>query len=414
MLYAVGGKNLNDLNRLLRPKDWEDVVGQSDVKEICRKALAEGKFPKFSIFYGPTGVGKSCIAELVARELTGEQGNLEHSRSVLKYNMAALLGKSDIVSIIDNIFKFKAITNTAVYILEVVQVLRQKEEQSPFLEELTKIPDNVYIIMCTTRISALSPELRNRAILFQLGLPDYEECCGFVDSILFRLNLSAMSPKAKEVLIKSSDYTPRSIVKHIELLASGESVSETDVSKFFKSISNMEYIKLLKVLADDTVALYEFSRVTKQVISQGHAQSLFYGFRDFLIQLLLEQATGEEEIPLTKDERDAVSIMMQDFDETKFVYLFDALSKGDSFKHDTAKDVLAAFIKVKLALTHRSVSSVVSQNAQEAVASVSTSRQNARQLPPASGVPKDTISDLTTSSNLSMFGIGDDCIYRED
>lgn len=393
---------------------WEDVVGQSDVKEICRKSLAENKFPKFSIFYGPTGVGKSCIAELVARELTSEQGPIEHSKSIHKYNMASLLGKSDIVSIIDNIFKFKSITDVAVFILEEVQVLRQKEEQSPFLEELTKIPDNVYIIMCTTKITALSPELRNRAILFQLGLPTYEECSDYIDGILDKLHFSRMSLKAKEVLIKASDYTPRSIVKHIELLASGDSVSEDDVSKFFKTISNMSYIRILKALADDSISLYEYTSTLKEVIKQGNAQNLFYGFRDFLIQLLLEQATSEEEIPLSIEERQAVNELMVNFDEARFVYIFDAMSKGESIRQDTNKEVMAAFIKVKLALLHKTVVSIVSQNKAEAVASVTVSRQNAKDLPPVKGKVSEDISQISTSSNLSAYGIGDGYIYHED
>lgn len=404
---------MKDLNRVLRPTTWEDVVGQSDIKEICQKALAENKFPKFSIFYGPTGVGKSCIAELVARQIVDGRGDLATSKSIMKYNMAALLGKSDIISIIDNIFKFKAITDTAVYILEEVQVLRQKEEQSPFLEELTKIPDNVYVIMCTTKISALSLELRNRAILFQLGLPSYEECSDFVDSVLYRLGLSSMPAKAKEVLIKSSDYTPRSILKHIELLASSDMVSEEDVYKFFHVISNMGHIELLGALADDKVGLYEFSRVVKNILDKGHAQSLFYSFRDFLIQVLLERATKEEELALTKEERAALDQLTDVLSEVVFVKLFEALSRADSFKHDTAKDVLAAFIKVKLTMLNSSVTTILSQNSQGAAASVITSRKNARQSNIAQPT-QEFITNVTSGTSLSSFGISDEVIYHED
>lgn len=404
---------LKDLNRALRPTAWENVIGQSDIKEICQKALAENKFPKFSIFYGPTGVGKSCIAELVARQIVGEKGTLAESKSIMKFNMAALLGKSDIISIIDNIFKFKALTETAVYILEEVQVLRQKEEQSPFLEELTKIPDNVYVIMCTTKISALSLELRNRAILFQLGLPSYEECSDFVDSVLYQLGLCSMPVKAKEVLIKSSDYTPRSILKHIELLASSDMVSEEDVYKFFHVVSNMGHIQLLRALADNTVGLYEFSCIVKGILDKGHAQSLFFSFRDFLIQALLEKATQEEELALTNDEREALNKLSDVLNETTFVKLFEALSRADSFKHDTAKDVLAAFIKVKLTMTNSGVTAVISQNAQSAATSVITSRKNSRQTSIAKPI-QEVITNVTSGTSLSSFGITDEVIYHED
>lgn len=405
---------MRDLNRALRPQTWEEVVGQADVKEICRKNLAEDKFPKFSIFYGPTGVGKSCLAELIAREITGYTGNLDETTCIQKYNMAALLGKSDIVSIIDNIFHFKSVTDKVVYILEEVQVLKPKEEQSPFLEELTKIPDNVTIIMCTTQVSALKIELRNRAILFQLSLPSFDECGDFIDSITRRLNLGYMSPKAKEVLIKSSDYTPRSIVKHIELLTSGDSIVEGDVYKFFKSISNSTYLTILQALVDRNCSLYQFTRVLQEALSNSYAQSLLYGFRDFLIELLLEQATENQDIPMTKEERELANQILADFSESTFIEVFEALSKVSGFKGDTTKEILAAFIRMKIVMTQKTVSETLRHNAQEASASTIFSRQNARQLPQPTKVAAANINSVTETSSLGVFGINDSMVYEED
>ncbi len=133
-----------------------------------------------------------------------------------------------------------------------------------------------------------------------------------------------------------------------------------------------------------------------------------------MIELLLEQATGEEEVPMTKEERKLVKGIMKKVNEARFIAIFEALSKADTFKGETTKNILAAFIKVKISLLRKTVSNVLAQNTQEAAASTVSSRQNARQLPPAPGKPKSIINNITSASNLSAYGIDSSVVYNED
>lgn len=403
---------MKDLNQVIRPRSWDEVVGQNDIKEICRKSLAEDKFPKFSIFYGPTGIGKSCIAELVAREITGYTGDLESSPCIKKYNMAALMGKKDIVEVIDTIFKYKTIGKT-VFILEEVQVMRQEEEQTPFLEELTRIPDDLYVMMCTTKFTALTPALRNRAVGFQLTLPTMSECSKYVDSITDRLKYQRVADQAKQVLIKASNYTPRSIVKHIELLASGNEVSEADVNKFFKTISSRAFIDEVRALVSPDISLYDFTRITKTIIKDCSYINFIYGLRDFVIQLLLFQAVGEMDAPLVPSEMDDCKLLLEKFDESLFTSIFDSLARMNTYHIESANDVLAALIKMKLSLSKKSISNILSNNAADTVTVSLDNRRAAREIVKKSQPGTQEISSIDATSNLSAFGIEDDAIYEE-
>lgn len=402
---------MKDLNQILRPQSWDDVIGQSDIKEICQKTLAENKFPKFSIFYGPTGVGKSCIAELIARNLTGYAGDLADSHNIKKYNMASLMGKKDIVEVINSIFKYKTI-GTTVFILEEVQIMKPEEEQTPFLEELTKIPDDLYIIMCTTKLNALTPALRNRAIGFQLTLPTLEECSKYIDTITLKLNYPEMSSTAKQVLIKASGYTPRSIVKHIELLSSSAGVSETDVNKFFKSISNQTYIDEVSALVSGA-SLYEFTKTTKDILKNCSYTSFIYGLRDFVIQLLLLQAIGETDMPLIATELQQCKTLLTSFDEALFTTIFDSLSRMNLYHIDSANDVLAALIKLKITLSKKSVSSIVAANEAETVTAGLENKKAARELVKKAQPGTQEINAIDATSNLSQYGIEDEKVYTE-
>ena len=401
-----------DLNRTLRPQSWNQVVGQESVKELCQKTLAEGNFPKFSIFHGPTGTGKSCIAELIAKQLTNYEGDIEHCPNITKHNMASLVGKKDIVEVIDGIFKFKT-SGTTVFILEEVQVLKQKEEQAPFLEELTKIPANVYIIMCTTKLSSLLPELRNRAIAFQLTLPTLEECKEYVTNILEELHFAPMSDRAKTVLIKASDFTPRSIVKHIELLSSGSSVNEEDISKFFHVVSNENYIKTLYLLTDPSITLYQCVRSIKQIIEESRNLSFLYGLRDFAIQLLIEKSSGTEEMPLTKQERELCKIKLAAISEPAFIKVFEILTKINEFKVETYQDVLAVCIKIKIALIGKTPMDIIQTNTSQVSEALISNKQLARKKASFLEAGGKQITQITETSNLSILGTEGDCIYEE-
>ena len=61
--------NKSPLASLLRPESLDDVFGQQQLLargQIFREAIESGKVPNM-IFYGPSGVGKPTVANIIAK-----------------------------------------------------------------------------------------------------------------------------------------------------------------------------------------------------------------------------------------------------------------------------------------------------------------------------------------------------------
>lgn len=338
-----------DFNQLFRPRVWDDIIGQEDIKQIIRAAIDSGNFPRFSIFSGPSGVGKSCTAEVVARELIQASNvSKDVDRHIIKHNMAKMLGKKDIVAVLDDIFKFEGIYGKTVYILEEVQVLKQNEEQAPFLEELTKIPDDVYIMMCTTHVHKLLPALRNRATHFQLTVPSPDECVQLITRVTEAVQLRPMSRNSMLTLAHLSENVPRNILKHMQLLMSNGQIDEEAMTRFFKVVSHQEYIGCFGALVQQDLDIFGFVRYIESVKNRVSLSKLMQGLRSFALTALIEVSTNATDPSLSRSDRAQMEKVMSMVYMENFVQLVEAIGKSspESFSQD--KDAEYRLILLKL------------------------------------------------------------------
>lgn len=207
--------------------------------------------------------------------------------------------------------------------------------------------------------------------------------------------------------------TSISEVSNVNLLASGDEVSETDVNKFFKTISSRAFIDEVRALISPDISLYDFTRVTKAIIKDCSYSNFMYGLRDFVIQMLLFQAVGEMDTPLVPAEMEDCKILLQNFDEALFTSMFDSLARMNMYHIDSANDVLAALIKMKLSLSKKSVSTIMSSVAADTVTVALDNRRAAREIVKKAQPSTQEISAVDSNSNLSAFGIEDDAVYEE-
>ncbi|HIX89648.1 MAG TPA: replication-associated recombination protein A [Candidatus Agathobaculum pullicola] len=105
----------------IRPKTLDDVVGQQHLlgkNGLLRRVIASGTIPNM-IFYGPSGVGKTTVASIIAKQT---------ERKLYHLN-ATTAGIADIKAIIDELDTFLAPNGALVY-LDEIQYFNKKQQQS--------------------------------------------------------------------------------------------------------------------------------------------------------------------------------------------------------------------------------------------------------------------------------------------
>ena len=105
----------------LRPQSLDDVVGQCHLigpDGILRRLIENGHIPNM-IFYGPSGVGKTTLAGIIARQT---------NRKLYRLN-ATTASLSDIKAIVDELDTFLAPQGVLLY-LDEIQYFNKKQQQS--------------------------------------------------------------------------------------------------------------------------------------------------------------------------------------------------------------------------------------------------------------------------------------------
>ena len=155
----------------IRPESLEDVVGQEHILgkgAILRRIIESGNVPNL-IFYGPSGTGKTTVANIIAKET---------NRTLYKLNatMASSSDIKDIVAQIDTILT----PNGILLYLDEIQYFTKKQQQS-LLEHIengkitliASTTENPYFYIYNAILSrstvfefkAVSPEAAAKAVM---------------------------------------------------------------------------------------------------------------------------------------------------------------------------------------------------------------------------------------------------------
>lgn len=111
----------------LRPKTFDDIVGQQHLvgeNGIIKKLVEKGRIPNM-IFYGPPGIGKTTVANIIAKS-----SNMQ--LYTLNATTASLADVKEVIASSENIFS----SNGTLLYLDEIQYFNRKQQQSllEFLE----------------------------------------------------------------------------------------------------------------------------------------------------------------------------------------------------------------------------------------------------------------------------------------
>lgn len=279
---------------------FKNVIGNNRIKGLLTRQLENQTFTQFNIFEGTFGTGKSTTAKLVAMRLTCENPNgadpcceCESCKNNLKafkttgsspnvkiVNFGTFLNKEDVTNLIKDVFVLKSGSEPQVYIFEEVHVLKDlKGAQTAFLEEIDRMPSNVFIIMCTTKLYDMIPELVSRALRYRFSKLTYDESRILVGSIAG----DKLPVKTTNLIIRHSRGVPRNLINNTRFVLDNNITAE-EYKDFVQDVDEEELCALLLTMQDTD--LKSFANLSKKLAESLEATVIQNRMNELMLNAL--------------------------------------------------------------------------------------------------------------------------------
>jgi Holliday junction DNA helicase RuvB len=204
-----------EFDRALRPKTLQDFIGQNHIKEQLEISIQAAKLRKepldHVLFYGPPGLGKTTLANIIARELgvdiTVSSGPVLEKPSDLAGILTNLQRHE--VLFIDEIHRMSHVIEEYIYPAMEDFEMEIILDSGPSARTVKIDLEPFTLIGATTRAGLLTPPLRDRfGIVLRLDYYDLES----IEHIIFRsckMMDMPIEPTGAKELAKRSRGTPR-------------------------------------------------------------------------------------------------------------------------------------------------------------------------------------------------------------
>ena len=152
----------------LRPQRLEEFIGQHKVKANLQlaidAALARGEPLDHAVFYGPPGLGKTTLAELIAREL---RVNIRTTSGPALEKPGDLVGtltnlRAGDILFIDEIHRLRPVIEEFLYPAMEDYKIDIRLSEGPKAQTITMPIERFTLIGATTRFGMLTPPMRAR------------------------------------------------------------------------------------------------------------------------------------------------------------------------------------------------------------------------------------------------------------
>lgn len=256
------------LDQTLRPNCWDEYIGQQSIKDnlkILLKAATQRKHPpEHLLFYGPPGLGKTTLANLIAKETSSQLKSTSGPAIEKVGDLAAILtnlSPGDIL-FIDEIHRLNKTIEEVLYPAMESGTLDIIIGKGPSARTIQLDLPPFTLIAATTRIALLSAPLRSRFSggVFKLEFYSDKEIEKIVERSSKILGVEIDS-EAKTEIAKRSRSTPRTanylLKRSRDLAQVNEKNLTNDIVKEALSMLNIdelglnaEDITMLKIIED--------------------------------------------------------------------------------------------------------------------------------------------------------------------
>ncbi|MFO7881648.1 MAG: DNA polymerase III subunit gamma/tau [Kosmotogaceae bacterium] len=245
------------LYRKYRPLNFDELIGQNQVKDILKKALEKGKVSHAYIFYGPRGTGKTTTARILAKSLNclSEDNrpcnhcescnaiNKSNHMDVIELDAASNRGIDEIRKIRDAASYRPTMGRYKVYIVDEFHMLT-REAFNGLLKTLEEPPDHVVFVLATTNLEKVPETILSRCQIFTFNELTTSEILNYLKHVLKNEDLE-YEEKALDIIARASNGGMRDAINLLER-----------VMVFSDEISEKVVREVLGIIPEDVIRNY--------------------------------------------------------------------------------------------------------------------------------------------------------------
>src|SRR5579863_1943194 len=299
------------LARRFRPQLFADVVGQENIAQALRNAIAADRVAHAYLFTGARGVGKTSTARILAKSLNCPQSTGGDPCNHCEVCQSISAGSDvDVIEIdgasnrgIDEIRTLRANVNVKpmrcrykIYIIDEVHMLT-KEAFNALLKTLEEPPANVKFIFCTTDPQKVPETILSRCQRFDFGTIATATIGKRLTEIAAAEGVE-VEPKAVQLVARRAAGSMRSEESLFDQLLAfgGKTIGAADVHRLLGTAPDERLVDLGQALVNRdrsrVLALFDEALQSGVQISELTEQLLAF-FRDLMVL-----ACGAADAPL--------------------------------------------------------------------------------------------------------------------
>lgn len=207
----------------LRPKTWDEVIGQEHVVTGIRNKLKTGVPPAW-LFIGPSGSGKTTIAEILSRYVQETDANSEFL-DIRRINAADRNGVDDARALAEESKYHPAYGKYRVIIMDEAHMLTPAAQNTLLIPTEAANSPTIWIF-CTTDPGKLLPTLRSRCVTFELKPFGKKEIIQLMASLSSNLLASDSEASFLTAVCEKGLTSPRDILYAWDKYVSGVPLDE--------------------------------------------------------------------------------------------------------------------------------------------------------------------------------------------